>query len=153
MWILQEIIFAPKPVLMCGSEVLPWDRLAAFLRVLRSANSFFETKSVEHALLMDKQRLIFQAQGRGKITEGTLLSLLESTKTFRSSDGKDKLYALLNITNDHLRIVPGYTMPCIQWQDVPPNTTVFGLLRRTVPIEECRYREMGLGEPARITLF
>ncbi|KAN0121865.1 Heterokaryon incompatibility protein (HET) domain containing protein [Hyaloscypha variabilis] len=107
-WILQEIIFAPKPVLMCGSDVLPWDSLAAFLRVVRSAKSFFETKSVEHALLMDKQRRIFQAQGKRKITEGTLLSLLGSTESFRSSDERDKLYALLNITNDHLEIVPDY---------------------------------------------
>jgi hypothetical protein len=109
-WILQEIIFAPKLVLMCGSDVLPWDSLAAFLRVVRSAKSFFETKSVEHALLMDKQRRIFQAQGKRKITEGTLLSLLGTTESFRSSDGRDKLYALLNITNDHLGIVPDYTI-------------------------------------------
>jgi hypothetical protein len=113
-WILQEIIFAPKPVLMCGSEVLPWDRPAAFLRVLHPAKSFFETKSLEHALLMDKQRNRFQAQGRHKIAEGTLLSLLGSTEAFRSSDERDKLYALLNIANDHLGIVPDYAISAVE---------------------------------------
>jgi hypothetical protein len=109
-WILQEVIFAPQPVLMCGPELLFWDTLAAFLNLFQSPGSLFKTKAVQHALLMDEQRKLLRRKDSANPTSGSLFSLLRFTESFRSSDERDRLYALLNITDNDLAIKPNYNI-------------------------------------------
>jgi len=109
-WILQEIIFAPKPVLKCGPESLTWNALATFLRMLPNEESIFQTTAVQHALLMDDQRMSHHEQAWDELSSTPLLTLLDSTQSFRSSDERDRVYALLNITHNRLGITPDYNI-------------------------------------------
>lgn len=118
-WILQEIVFAPLPVLICGQQVLSWKKLANFLRTTKTTKikldhgqepSWIESTGFQHLLLMDELRNIHNDLSRASNSQSTLYSLLASCRKFRSSDGRDMLYTLLNVACDDTGIEPNYNI-------------------------------------------
>jgi hypothetical protein len=125
MWVIQEVVLAKEVLIQCGDQKCDWDQFAAGLVL---ATFLFEYWKVSTASM---QRFLDLASLRGDAEKipGTspeaaseeeasedafsldLLSLLYRFRSFLSTDKRDKIYALMGLTDTDLvriHLVPDY---------------------------------------------
>lgn len=133
-WIMQEVSFAPRVVLVSGNATLPWDHVEEFLDAenyirqygfpdafhgpfshgmgsLRDVLTFY----LASAQILAHQRRIAAAMMQQPPQQGETLpptsSLLDVLARFRhthATDPRDKVFALLGLTSNPLSITPTY---------------------------------------------
>lgn len=131
-WIMQEVSFAPRVVLVTGGgATMPWERVDAFLDVEGYIqrhgfpDAFHEPFShgytlkheliycLAHAQILAHQRRITASlQKNQQADDGSLTSsLLDILARFRytnSTDPRDMVFALLGLASNPLSITPSY---------------------------------------------
>ena len=125
-WVVQELSCAPSASLLCPSASLDWDVVSKFLKDRPYADAFHEAMN-GHARTVDKtiesnfekpaqiehQRWILQRnvslQDSDPTGKSTLLDVLARFRDRRSSDPRDKVYALLGLVTEDHGIVVDYT--------------------------------------------
>ncbi|CAF9937775.1 hypothetical protein IMSHALPRED_000541 [Imshaugia aleurites] len=123
LWIWQEVRLAKKELhLLCGHDDLPWNTFCNAVFFLgRTPGPVMP----EMATPRDRPG---SWKGRDRayrlcdpMSHGSLLQALISTKNSECSDNKDKIYAILNLVNQHERrgLKPNYFKSVIEvYQDV-----------------------------------
>jgi hypothetical protein len=115
-WVLQEVVFAPRPTLLCGRQVMDWLTFASFMTAISRHSGSTNRSNLpvhwRHCLLMNEQRSTARL---GPFTQpGThaapLSELLATCRTFKSSDERDMIFALLNLTFNTSGITPNYNL-------------------------------------------
>lgn len=119
-WIMQEIAYAPQPVLIAGHSRLPWTALEKFLNTVdtfpdafhdvfthgeRYHQTFKTTFSTIQAI--QHQRMITRNVEKGQ--DSHLLDVLARFQSTSSTDPRDKLFALLALSSDPLGMKPDYS--------------------------------------------
>ncbi|KAF2099870.1 hypothetical protein NA57DRAFT_75375 [Rhizodiscina lignyota] len=107
-WIVQEISLARKAVFMCGETNLDAHDLFA-------AASFLHEHKLTNATMIDLTSAINLAEVRQACLENRkldLFTLLISTRMYRASDKRDRIYSLLGLCTDEdaSTIIPDYAM-------------------------------------------
>ncbi|KAF4536436.1 Heterokaryon incompatibility protein [Lasiodiplodia theobromae] len=132
-WIMQEVSFAPRVVLVSGNATLPWDRVEEFLDAenyirkygfpdafhgpfshgmepLRDVLTFY----LASAQILAHQRRIAAAmqqppqQSDNFPPTSSLLDVLARFRHTDATDPRDKVFALLGLTSNPLSITPTY---------------------------------------------
>ncbi|ESZ91946.1 hypothetical protein SBOR_7691 [Sclerotinia borealis F-4128] len=118
-WIMQEIAYAPQPVLISGHSTLPWTALEDFLVTVdvfpdafhetfghRCYHETFKTafstiQAIQH------QRLIVKNMDKGR--DSHILDVLARFQTASSTDSRDKMFALLALSSNTLGMKADYS--------------------------------------------
>ncbi|KAM0330173.1 hypothetical protein ACHAQA_004346 [Verticillium albo-atrum] len=120
-WMVQEVAVNKTLHVVYGRETLKWDTLAPVL--LRLFLSFEFSIMIEdsevpdhkqmpiaatNSLLLHRVRKVYQ--GEDKETPGKLLELLTQCWTFKATDARDRVFALVGIATDgtHPLVAPDY---------------------------------------------
>lgn len=108
-------MFSPHPVLVLGHLHLPWAKFRTFIR---EQKVIYDTEvdgywiNWDNALLMDMLR---EQIDTGLANQRPSLSfLIRSTRSFESTDPRDKLFALLNLASDSFDILPNYNVSAVE---------------------------------------
>jgi hypothetical protein len=93
LWVFQEVNSGTEADMVCGIREIPWDLVALAANYLRARPEFstkmgFTTGYYENACIMRRWRLHAQS---------TVLSLLNLTRNFITSNPLDKIYALMGM--------------------------------------------------------
>jgi len=83
-WIIQEIAVGAKIFVQCGQRVTPWPDIRRLLPYYQDLVDFEE----------------YRRMSRNSFHLKTLLQVLYDTRNSSATDPKDKIYALLGLTND-----------------------------------------------------
>lgn len=106
MWIIQEIVVATKPRILCGESSIEWEALAGVVAVLQSRglSHLFITSETEPPRISfgvkGIQRTLSIRYLRESNTPPTLLMNLFECVIYDAMDPRDKLYALLSISSE-----------------------------------------------------
>lgn len=115
-WIVQELALAPKAILQCGHDTLPWEILSEILSSFKDnkgRGELFVERAVESSRLPGANTSGLSAHSafyagildlaRKRIQSGELFSLREALRCFHSFDATlplDKVYGLLGLVED-----------------------------------------------------
>ncbi|TKX24571.1 hypothetical protein C1H76_3180 [Elsinoe australis] len=125
-WIVQEVAFAPKIMLVAGHSTLQWEEVESFLVADEYIKKYgvpdafhgpfshdFSIRSWAGGKIAQPQIMLHQR----KITHGlvekyksTLLDVLARFRHTQCTDPRDKIYALLGLVEDDLDIVADYSL-------------------------------------------
>lgn len=119
-WVVQEISFAPKTLLVSGNDELDWDAVDAVLGAGKYYTDAFHSPFVHgsgadikttftNAQIVKNQREAVREMQQGG--ESKLLDVLARFRTTKSTDPRDKVYALLGLVSDHLGLEVDYRKP------------------------------------------
>ena len=124
-WVVQELSCAPCMILLCEGEELNWQLVSTFLRNQPYADAFHYSYShgsgvsklvqdtFRWALQAEHQRWILQNSFRPNTTydvqKSTLLDVLARFREKKSSDPRDKVYALLGLVSKDHGIIVDYS--------------------------------------------
>jgi hypothetical protein len=120
-WIAQEAAVARDALLLCGSSMISWNCIDAFLF---ATYMFVQTHPEPAALLPHGKTmmpLIFRLQGRSSIRRGQVKTVARISSLVKLLE-RDHVFALLGLfqTNATRSLVPGYSLTA---EDVFINTT------------------------------
>ncbi|KAH7881901.1 heterokaryon incompatibility protein-domain-containing protein [Phlebopus sp. FC_14] len=125
-WIIQEIALARTARIFVGAHSIPWSVMHALLNELRRDWQWALHADVDRDIatvirLASQSRSIFDILASFRAVEQSppprpadLGALMKITYQFKSTDPRDKVYALLGLTDDHARtyIQPDYRKHC-----------------------------------------
>ena len=114
LWVMQELALAPRIQLVAGRQTLDWELLTQFLGDTPYADAFHRTfshgfvdtmvsQTFRRAQTIDHQRRLVRDMRAGK-AESSLLDVLARFRSSKSSDPRDKVYGLLSLVSEHLRL-------------------------------------------------
>ncbi|KAF4438881.1 HET-domain-containing protein [Fusarium austroafricanum] len=108
LWVLQEVAYGKKVVLIAGEERVDWGRFARSVeRLYRTGLLLDESseKSLAGAVAVIEMENIRHSKKLAQIgksqTHRSLLSVLLATSSGECSDIRDKIYAVLNLADDY----------------------------------------------------
>ena len=116
MWVLQEIVFAPKAHLLCGDRAVLWpslDKLDEIIERLKQVIQITSSRQHEHGTGLENLLEILQIQSRlMKEPKPSLLDLVELFQTRQCTDLRDRVFALLSLAGeeDRRENPPDYSM-------------------------------------------
>jgi hypothetical protein len=164
--VVQEIALARSALVICGSRALSWDKLSKTLKFLKNTRWYhhLQTEKLRHLSSLAKSPGIYKHLLRAKLDAGIgpifldatrhkmvssshlrshegfrkppLWTLLETHRSARSSDPRDKVYAFLGLADRRLEpfrhnqnvLVPNYNLSV---QEVYTETARALLVART----------------------
>ena len=105
-WILQEVAVARKALLIWGSANLEWGLFSA----ARVISQLYQPVDLEGNIPP-----VFMFSGNEPRPLNSLYSLIHTARSCRSSDPRDKIYALLNLLGGHVahKLVADYNKPLL----------------------------------------
>jgi hypothetical protein len=101
-WIIQEIMLAKHARILCGNRQVDWERLSEFMDDLRAVlerNGAIRITGVSD-ILESTAAGIVRAKSQWSKSPQTLASLLELYRDQKSTDLRDKVYALHGLAHD-----------------------------------------------------
>jgi hypothetical protein len=103
-WVIQEVSCAKSAMVYCGEEAIPWSTLDAICDILKTVDSqlhslFYTHPSYIRTLIHGGPRGLQLSRYSPHLTAPPLLELLLSHKSKKSTDPKDKVYALVGISS------------------------------------------------------
>ena len=118
-WVVQEVAVAQTVTVVCGTQSIPWE----YFDVLIDAyvNSLLNRRNLELPLLdchirWDAAAAIQMARRRyqGSHSDYGLAALLIRFRGFDSSDPRDKIYGLLQLSQESQAITPDYSKSAVE---------------------------------------
>jgi hypothetical protein len=109
LWVIQEIVFNPDVLLLCGTSEITWVRLLTALRVLQKTlirtAEFIGKERIEalsivgrlwelHSILNEPQ-----AQNAEALGQDGILNLVERFCQYRCSDARDRIFAVYSMAS------------------------------------------------------
>jgi hypothetical protein len=103
-WVIQEVAFPSNVEVLCGDRTVPWDALV--LTVTRFETTLKESRTSN---AIPKVPNIVYVREKTKIDESSgLLQKLHDTRHCKSTDPRDKIYALLEMVTEPSDISADY---------------------------------------------
>ena len=104
-WVLQEVHFASEVEVLCGDRSVPWEALVLTATYLETS-----LKDLRIASAIRGVPKVIQTREKPKADESPgLLQSLHDTRHCKSTDPRDKIYALLNLVNEPSELFADYT--------------------------------------------
>ena len=104
-WVLQEVHFASEVKVLCGDKSVPWEALILTATYLEST-----LKELRIASAIAKFPNVIHIREKPKADESPgLLQSLHDTRHCKSTDPRDKVYALLNLVIEPSELFADYT--------------------------------------------
>jgi Heterokaryon incompatibility protein (HET) len=113
-WVIQEIAMSKRAIVVCGEQILPWDRLASLAQRLCFAMHMRKLGAVKENIFSAVtvvKRILETNQMRRRVLLGKkndLLRLLIAYRGCKATDAKDKVFALLGLSKEDAAILPDY---------------------------------------------
>lgn len=153
-WIVQEATFSRELHLLYGDVCLDWDLVGEGIAVLWQWDMLKSVPALNGSYFSDARSRVFTGlrnadamlEFRGDVDYNRIFSVftaLENCVGFRSSDQRDKIYALTNIFDD-IRITPDYGVPT----STLFTETMRGILRRANSLDALSWAGTGYGPQA-----
>jgi hypothetical protein len=103
-WVIQEVSCAKTAIIYCGDEAIPWTTLDNVCDILKTVDPqlrslFYARPSYIRTLTHGGPRALQLSRYSPHTTTPPLLELLLSHKSKKSTDPKDKVYALVGISS------------------------------------------------------
>lgn len=103
-WVIQEVAVARKAVVYCGSESISWEDLDRVCEVLKEEigyleDLFWKSPSCVRTLTYGGPRGLQLSRYSPNVEAPPLLELLLSHKSKKSTDPRDKVFALIGISS------------------------------------------------------
>jgi hypothetical protein len=103
-WVIQEVSCAKSAMVYCGEEVIPWQILDNVCDILKAVEQqlhslFYKSPSYIRTLTFGGPRGLQLSRYSPNLSAPPLLELLLSHKSKKSTDPKDKVYALVGISS------------------------------------------------------
>ena len=98
MWILQELVLAKTALMLCGSELLDWDKFSCGLAVLIHLETLQDSRLEWSAAL--KRVVKMDSHRRMKLNQRSINGLIHDYRNNLASDPRDKLYSLFGLAKD-----------------------------------------------------
>ncbi|MCJ1229715.1 hypothetical protein MMC12_006384 [Toensbergia leucococca] len=111
-WIIQEVVLPAQAQVVCGDQISSWNALTKTVNWIFDNNLGSWIQGLSHLAITRIsliQKLCHQNQGP---TDSPMFLLLDLFKYTKSTDPRDKIYALLSLTSDNSYIKPDYTISC-----------------------------------------
>jgi len=117
-WVIQEVSMSRETLIFCGQECIPWAELENVCDLMRGVEDLLKTKIFYKS--QSKVRTLTHGGPRGLqlsryspgATTPPLLDLLLSHKSKKSTDPRDKVYALVGISSSRNSFGPiDYSSP------------------------------------------
>ncbi|MCJ1474159.1 hypothetical protein MMC13_002817 [Lambiella insularis] len=112
LWIIQEVVMAVKARVFCGNQTSSWSALTKAVNWIFENNLGSWLQGLSHLAITRIsfiQKLWFQNQG---VTDSPILLLLDLFDYTKSTDPRNKVYALLSLTSGTPYINPDYSISC-----------------------------------------
>jgi hypothetical protein len=103
-WVIQEVSCAKSAMVYCGEDAIPWSVLDNVCDILKSAEEqlrylFYKHPSYIRTLTYGGPRGLQLSRYSPTLSAPPLMELLLSHKSKKSTDPKDKVYALVGISS------------------------------------------------------
>ncbi|KAH8593983.1 heterokaryon incompatibility protein-domain-containing protein [Bisporella sp. PMI_857] len=111
-WVVQEILCSKNTEIFCGEDSITWDELENVCEIVKPEKYFLETRifyrnlSKAHTLTHGGPRSLQLSRYTSTDTNPPLLDLLLTHKSKKSTDARDKVYALVGISSSKDRFGP-----------------------------------------------
>jgi len=111
-WVIQEVSCSKETTIYCGDNAIPWKELENVCDVMQeheeflTKNLFYKHLSKVHTLTHGGPRGLQLTRYSPSLSNPPLLELLLSHKSKKSTDPKDKVYALVGISSSRLTFGP-----------------------------------------------
>ena len=99
-WIVQEIVFATRLAIFCGSHILEWEKIDYQFDRLQNLDG------LDLSLLQSLTILCELRRARLNRQPTHFLDLFRKTRNLRSTDHRDKIFAILGLAFDGSDFVP-----------------------------------------------
>lgn len=117
-WIIQEVVLAKNIQIICGDEVITWDRVASMLKLFRWTEAgprAFGVKSGDRNIFPDQMYGLISGYHQQWHSSPAGINLLDVLYQFRSlecTDAHDRIYGLLGIVHSDVAtmISPDYNL-------------------------------------------
>ena len=104
-WVLQEVHFASEVEVLCGDRSVPWEALVLTANYLKTTLEELPTanaiQSIPNVINIREKPKANQSPG--------LLQRLHNTRHCKSTDSRDKIYAILNMVIEPSELFADYT--------------------------------------------
>ncbi|PMD48905.1 HET-domain-containing protein, partial [Hyaloscypha variabilis F] len=105
-WIIQELALAKHTTIHCGGRQMSWAQfLSAFRSQERDAKQS-ASRSLKHLAFVNAKNLIKFHQDASKINPVRFIEALERSSEAKSTDPRDKAFALLELVYDSALYIP-----------------------------------------------
>lgn len=150
MWIIQEVAMAENLVVCCGSKSIPWPTIIQAMSMLkfvreRSTSPAVYTDTLDSIIAYNTPSILNalrRTRDKPK-TASWMLTLLNEFRTSKSTDPRDKIFALLGLLVDPkisysktIRI--DYALPVIEVFTDVVQFCIQGPRNQTIPHDETR---------------
>jgi hypothetical protein len=106
---------AVKTTVFCGSQMCPWENLSRMISYMRNSGLmiFLGTQSLGLTSVFVMASIKEEIEEKG-VSEMPLIEMLVSTRTFFSTDPRDRFFALLGLLSplDSVGVKVDYSLPC-----------------------------------------
>ena len=110
MWVVQEVVWASKIIMVCGDQELSWDMLHRALQVIGSPDKSQRTRYYGHAMSLSIWDMSLYHRFVVHQTFISLECILARGRIRNATDPRDKVFAILNI------------IPLSEWPGEPDYT-------------------------------
>jgi hypothetical protein len=118
LWVVQEGVLSRRAILICGPDTASWSNFDIFLHrclkwqagwcasiVTGSSSAQVPAPGWDTAVAIQSRRAkLVKHKGFGKMTSGSMTSLLIATSSLLATDPRDKIYGILNLAEDKDRL-------------------------------------------------
>jgi hypothetical protein len=114
-WILQEIVFAKEVLIVLGNKTVDWKAFSTTVYYVNKNKQIhlgpkYHGKPPKSVFYRDESTKLSNRQLSNTDKPNSLLAFLKDTRRFKSTDPRDKVYALLNMTLEKDDFLPDYSV-------------------------------------------
>jgi hypothetical protein len=102
-WIIQEVLCATKLRIQCGYDQVPWSTLTDF-RLKCASSSLSQSIKIRYSEFLRSPAVKIDEQCGSRASGHSLLTLLEASKSSRSSEPRDRVFALIGLAKDRFSL-------------------------------------------------
>lgn len=108
LWVVQEVLNSTEAIVVCGRQQTSWQSVMVTVCCLERKNTKTSPREGWRSRLVQIEDVFDTSYDRG------LLNLVDRTRELQCTDDRDRIYAVLSLAKDRVKIKPDYSLSTIQ---------------------------------------
>jgi hypothetical protein len=105
-WIVQEVLCASKLTIQCGKDTMPWSLFAKARRDCVAYSSISQSVELRRSEFLKSPAVKIDKQHSTRATGRFLLPLIDASRQFRSTEPRDRVFALFGLAKHRFLFSP-----------------------------------------------